>query len=446
MVQRRDFLKSGGFTAAICGMAGVNMAGNTAAEGIPTGVASKAHPVWDPSLIDVRLDSRSINFENPTGARGGGGKARGGRKGRPSPILAPGQKLVLADIKGSGTIRHIWMTLAGIGVLVPEVARSLRVEVFYDGLAEPSISTPVLDFFGLPHGRVAEYYSAMISAHEGRGLNSHIPMPFRHSIRVEFTNESRRHVPLPYQIDYTMEPPAENPSYLHATFRRENPTKVRRDFVIAEGFKGPGRFLGCAVGVRVLDKQRWYGEGEVKIYRDGDREFPTICGTGLEDYVGSAGGLNRHYSQYAGAPIIIPPPPANALVPTPDFVSFYRWHIPDPIMFSQDLRVTIQQIGGATFKRGEEALFEAFKKKHSPSSFGWTDLGGDLLAVGGYERSDDYCATAFVYCRHPQSVPRYKTDMATRDIGSLPIEAHPDAAVEEEWERINRAAKKAWDL
>lgn len=451
MVKRRDFLRSGGgFTAAaMCGMAGDSMARNAATEGIPTGFARQADAVWDPTLIDVRLDSRSISPENPTGARGGGGKARRGRKGRPGRILEPGEKVVLADIKGSGTIRHIWMAL---GVLPPELARALRFEVFYDELAEPSISTPVLDFFGLPHGRVVEYYSAMISAHEGRGLNSHIPMPFERSIRVEFTNESRRHIMLVYQFDYTLEPStAENPSYLHATFRRENPTTLRRDFVIAEGLKGPGRFLGCAVGIRVLDKQRWYGEGEVKIYRDGDRDFPTICGTGLEDYVGSGYGLGRHDGHYAGSPIVIPPPPPDAKPVfitgvDVDFVSFYRWHIPDPIMFSEDLRVTIQQIGSASFKQGEDALFETFKKNHPAADLGWLDFG-DLLGTGIYERSDDYCATAFVYCRHPQPVARFKTDMAIRDIGWLPIEAQPEAAMsEDEQERAMIKAKQAWDL
>src|SRR5688572_21933168 len=132
MVKRRDFLRSGGgFTAAaMCGMAGETMARNAAAEGIPTGGARPADALWDPTLIDVRLDSRSISFENPTGARGGGGKARGGRKGRPARFLEPGEKVVLADIKGPGTIRHIWTTNPGQGY-GPEVARALRFEVFY---------------------------------------------------------------------------------------------------------------------------------------------------------------------------------------------------------------------------------------------------------------------------------------------------------------------------
>jgi hypothetical protein len=213
----------------------------------------------DPTYINPCLDSRSVNFENPTGARGAGGKAHNGRKGRPLYIVSPAEKVVLANIVGPGTVRHIWTMLVG---LPPKVARALRLEVFYDGLSEPSISVPILDFFASPHGRVAEFYSALISIHEGRGFNSHIPMPFGRSIRVEFTNESTRHVGLFYQIDYTLEPsrPAAA-SYLHATFRRENPTTLRKDFVIADGLKGPGRFLGCSVGIRVIDK----GLGTVKV-------------------------------------------------------------------------------------------------------------------------------------------------------------------------------------
>lgn len=407
--------------------------------------------VLDPTYIDPRLDSRSISFENPTGARAGGGKIGNGRKWHPFYILEPGEKILLADIKGPGTVRHIWM--AGTVHLTsgtPEVARSQRLEVFYDGLSEPSISVPILDFFGLPHGRVAEYYSALISANQGRGLNCHIPMPFRHAIRVEFTNESTRHIHLFYQIDYTLERsiPGE-PSYLHVSFRRENPTTLRRDFVIAEGFKGPGRFLGCAVGIRPLSGG-WYGEGEVKIYRDGDRAYPTYCGTGLEDYVGSAGGMERHYGPYSGVPINIPTPSADPENSgDPSLVGFYRWHLPDPIMFSEDIRATIQQIGGGkSFKKGQESDYASYKTSHIAAGPGWIEdqkLSPDMPSFAIEERSDDYCAAAFVYCTQPQPVPRFKTDLAVRDIGWLPAETKsvlPDA--DDEWERFSIELKRYW--
>src|SRR5688572_21314778 len=268
----------------------------------------------------------------------------GTRTSRAGRTISPGERVVLADIKGPGTLRHIWMALSWVR---PEIMRALRLEGFYDGMSEPSISVPVADFFGLPHGRATEFYSQLITVPEGRGVNSYIPMPFGRSVRMELVNDSDEDTSLAYQIDYTLEPLLpELTHYLHASFRRENPTTLRRDFVVTEGLKGPGRFLGCVVGIRALDKATFYGEGEMKIYRDGDQEFPTVCGTGLEDYVGTAYGLSRHYGPYAGAPLVLFAPDADkSPVTSPDYLSFYRWHIPDPIMFSRDLRATLQQIG-----------------------------------------------------------------------------------------------------
>ena len=168
----------------------------------------------------------------------------------------------------------------------------------------------------------------------------------------------------------------------------------QRDFVITEGLEGPGRFLGCTVGVRVIDHANWYGEGEVKVYRDGDTDLPTICGTGLEDYVGTAWGMGQHHAPYGGAP------PgaqrarqgAEGMGTQPDFVSFYRWHVPDPIMFERDLRVTIQQIGAMFFLPGQEAELAAYEQTNPVAGEGWrTDGPPGLLAWGICERVDDYC-------------------------------------------------------
>lgn len=444
-MKRRDFLMSTGGAAALCATTLQSPAKDSSA----SSAASPPGDVLDPTYIDARLDSRSISFENPTGARGAGGRTGRGRKGSPSHVFDPREKVVLADLAGPGTLRHIWMTLE---LWAPEVMRALRFEVFYDGMAEPSISVPLLDFFGLPHGRVAEYYSALISINQGRGLNCHIPMPFGRSIRVELTNESARHITLFYQIDYTLEPAnTANPSYLHVTFRRENPTTPRRDFVIAEGLKGPGRFLGCSVGIRVLDKARWYGEGEVKIYKDGDKDFPTVCGTGLEDYAGSAWGLGPHHAPYSGSPLHVPPPSTQADAEPDDglnrdFVSFYRWHLPDPVMFADDLRVTIQQIGAAMFKEDQRSEFAAYKKSHPEAGRGWVmDFAPGFAAIGLVERSDDYCATAFVYCRQPQAVERFETDAAIRDLALLPSEAKAYRLPFDMLDKGNVLFKKAWE-
>ena len=159
----------------------------------------------DPSHIDPSLDSRSVTFENPTGARGAGGQTYDGRKGRPSATIPPGETVVLADLDGPGTLRHLWMTFPPAP---PETMRALWMEVFYDGADEPSVSVPCLDFFGMPHGRPVRYASALMSAQEGRGFNSYLPMPFAQHVRVEVTNSAPTPMLLYYQIDYTLEPRA----------------------------------------------------------------------------------------------------------------------------------------------------------------------------------------------------------------------------------------------
>jgi hypothetical protein len=376
----------------------------------------------DAARIDLSLDCRAVSFENPTGARGAGGTAHGGRKGAPLRRVEPGERVVLADLAGPGTLRHVWMALLPGP---PEAMRALWLEVFYDGRAEPSVSVPCLDFFASPHGRPVAFDSALVSVHEGRGLNAYFPMPFRRAVRVELANGSARAIPLYYQIDYTLEPEIpEDAGTLHAAFRRANPTRLREDFVIAEGLRGPGRFLGCAVGVRPIDAGVWYGEGEVKVYRDGDAANPTICGTGLEDYVGSAWGMGAHAAFYAGAPLVVRDPAGGA---NPDFVGFYRWHLADPIVFERELRVTIQQIGFALFGEGQEDELERTARTNPPAGAGWTRRSAPgVLAYGIAERVDDYCATAFTYCREPQPVPRLDLAAALADIARRPYEpAHP---------------------
>jgi hypothetical protein len=366
----------------------------------------------DASQIDLSLDSRAATFENPSGERGAGGKSFSGRKGSPSRRLAPGERVVLCDIAGAGTVRHVWMTFPPAP---PEVMRAYTLEGFYDGAAEPSISVPALDFFGLPHGRPVAYHSALTGVQEGRGYNAYFPMPFRRRLRLEFVNGSRHHIDFYYQVDYTLQPSLPGDAgLLHVAFRRENPTTLMRDFVIADGFTGPGRFLGCVIGVRCIDPAAWYGEGEVKVYRDGDRDYPTICGTGLEDYVGSAWGMGPHFAHYAGAPLEVRAPGSRGV---PDFVGFYRWHVPDPIVFRSECRVTIQQIGFARFREGEDAAFEAYSRTNPAAGQGWRmHPAPGLLASGIAERVDDYSAAAFVYCRDPQPVPRVDIAAATADL------------------------------
>lgn len=366
----------------------------------------------DLATIDTTLDSRAITFENPTGAKGAGGAAHGGRKGAPNRRIRGGERVVLADIEGPGTVNHIWLT---VPPAPPERMRALILEVFYDDADEPSISVPVLDFFGCAHGRPVDFHSALTAVQEGRGFNSYVPIPFHHRLRVEFLNAGERSTLLYFQIDYTLQPSLPtNTGYLHVAFRRQNPTVLRDDFVIVEGLNGPGRFLGCVVGVRVIDPADWYGEGEVKMYLDGDDVLPTICGTGLEDYVGTAWGMGAHAAPYGGAPLVV----TDGSRSMPEFVGFYRWHVPDPIVFRQDLRVTIQQIGAKGFLVGQDDALADYERTNPAAGAGWLrdHLPSSMSAWGIAERVDDYSAAAFVYCARPQPVPRVDPGIAVRDL------------------------------
>jgi hypothetical protein len=302
----------------------------------------------------------------------------------------------------------------------PDEMRAPLLEVFYDGASEPSVSAPCLDFFGCPLGRPVAFASQWNAAQEARGFNSWLPLPFRGRMRVELANATSRRFPLYYQIAYTEGALAEDGGLLHVAWRRENPTQLKRDFTIVEGLRGPGRFFGCNVGIRVLPEPgfSWYGEGELKIYLDGDRDLPTWCGTGLEDYVGSAWGMGAHATPLQGAPLIAQAPGASM----PELVSFYRWHEPDPICFARELRVTLQQIGAVAVPKGQSALRERLEREGRVAGGGWMRLGGPLDAFGICERQDDVCATAYLYLTHAQPVPRVEPRAACAAIERRPWE------------------------
>ena len=372
------------------------------------------HDVSDLARISPILDCRACTFENPTGARGAGGSVANGRKGAPFKRLEAGEVVTLADIDGPGVVRHVWMTFPPAR---PEVMRAMVLEVFYEGATEPSISVPAMDYFGVAMGRPAPMSSALTSVQEGRGFNSYVPIPFGEHVKITFTNGSAQPIHLYYQVDFTLEALAPDTGRLHATFRRENPTVLKRDFVIQDDLRGPGRFLGCVVGIRTIDGGFWYGEGEVKVYRDGDTHLPTICGTGLEDYVGTAWGMETHVAHYAGVPMSVGPEGARV----PHWVSFYRWHVLDPIMFESWIKVTIQQIGYDGFFPGDEARMEQFVGEGRIAGNGLnTTLPNDgpspFLGHGIVERVDDYCAVAFTMCRDAQAVRRIDVAVATADL------------------------------
>ena len=329
------------------------------------------------------VESRAITAENTTGARGAGGQAGEGRKG--SPCLwkfAKDMEYTFAEIDGPGVIRHIWVALCDPQI-DPQIARNIIFRFYWDGQETPSVEAPITDFFGVSHGRRATHASAFTATPDGKAMNCYFPMPFKKHARLVVCNESGMDAGVFfYQVDYTLgDDVTEETPYFHAQFRRDLMTTMKEDFVILDGVKGKGRFLGANIGIvdRYADAHVWWGEGEVKFYLDGDTAFPTICGTGSEDYAGSAWGLSQSSQPEFGAPVI-----------DGKYISFYRFHTRDPIYFHQDLRVTIQQIGN------DGQLDPA-----SPDGpLGEFIARGEYLkeAPGGnFERVDDICATAYWY-------------------------------------------------
>ncbi|HYD54562.1 MAG TPA: glycoside hydrolase family 172 protein [Gemmatimonadaceae bacterium] len=339
------------------------------------------------------VESRWASPENPTGAKGRGGTAAGGRKGAPTIAIRAGASAVLAEARGtSGTVRRIWMTF---GDRSPRMLRSLRLDIYWDGAATPAVSAPLGDFFGIGLGRTAVFESAFFSNPEGRSFNSIVPMPFRTGMRIVLSNESAADLPeLFYDVDYTVgDAHPAGTLYFHAHWRRERETRLRADFEILPRVAGRGRYLGANIGVTV-DGARyfdtWWGEGEVKVYLDGDVALPTLVGTGTEDYVGTAWGQGAFAHRYQGSPIADERAKQWA---------FYRYHVPDPIWFRRDARVTIQQIGyladhsRGPFVRTGRTLMRA----------GAGEVPMNLAQDGKFERSDDWSSCAYFYLDRPEN-------------------------------------------
>ena len=296
--------------------------------------AAASDPVREPYRLDARLVTRSISFENPTGAPGAGGKAASnlgpGRKGAPARDIQPGETVQLCDLSGPGTLRHIWMTTRQ----EPAVQRECVIRAWWDGQDHPSIECPIGDFFGFAHGKIMSYQSAVHSCGPTGGRNLWLPMPFTKRARFTFTNEGPKPVPLFYQITYTLgDKHPRDTGRLHVLFRRENPTAEKSDFELLPRRTHKGRFLGSIIGIRNLHPDQWWGEGEIKVYMDGDQNWPTIVGTGSEDYVGLAWGIQQAAFLYNGCSLN-----------ENNFVSMYRWHLPDPIAWKREARITLQQI------------------------------------------------------------------------------------------------------
>jgi len=266
-----------------------------------------------------------------------------GWKVSPYIRLQPGETAVIAEIDEPGAIQHIWMTPTGHW-------RYSILRMYWDGQEHPSVECPVGDFFACGWGEYGQVSSLPVCVNPKSGLNSYWEMPFRKSCKITMENIGLEQMTLYYQIDYTLTEVPEDAAYLHAQFRRVNPLPYKEVYTLLDGVNGQGQYVGTYMAWGV-NNCGWWGEGEIKFYLDGDKAFPTICGTGTEDYFCGSydfdlgkeqGGYREFTTPYAGLPQVIRP---DGLYRSQTRFGMYRWHIADPIRFEQDLRVTIQALG-----------------------------------------------------------------------------------------------------
>jgi Protein of unknown function (DUF2961). len=337
-------------------------------------VKKSSHEIFNLST----LESRAASAENPRAEKGVGGMEKGGLKGSPAiKDLKAGATAILLDKKGPGMIRHIWCTVKPNRSF--EI-RNIIIRMYWENSNIPSVEVPLSDFFGIAHGAKTVMLSKMITVQPELGYNCYFPMPFKENAFITITNDSDSDLDwFFYQIDFTLgDKITRNDGRFHASFNRENPTKLGKDFTILETEGARGIYLGCVLGVRPLTSG-WCGEGEVKMFIDDDTRYPTICGTGMEDYIGAAWGLKAHSALAQGAPLV-----------EPGFLSMYRFHLDDPVYFQKKIKVTIQQMGitkkeDALKKYGDSLIFRHMEHPRRDSSQVF------------YLRSDDVCAVAYWY-------------------------------------------------
>jgi len=287
--------------------------------------------------------------------------------------IQPGAKLVLADIKGTGTIRHIWMTFPApepswLGANGCANHSELVMRMYWDGSDKPAVESPVGDFFAAGFGKRAEVNSMPVMVEGGDAYNCFWIMPFHKSARIEIENQSEKPSgSFYYQVDYALEDalPANTP-YFCAQYRQEFPVASDQDYLILDA-EGQGHYVGTVLSGRARSPM-WFGEGDEKFYVDGDRK-PTIQGTGTEDYALNAWGMGTGCYPYFGVTIL-----DGEWEMVGWKTTIYRWHILDPIPFRKSLRVEIEDTGWIS----EDELAEGVHPGH-------------------VERNDDFATVAFWY-------------------------------------------------
>lgn len=305
--------------------------------------------------------TRSISPENYTGEKGKGGKATTGTgvhasrelgqgwKVSPSIVIKSKTTYTIAKIDGQGAIQHIWMTPTGNW-------RYSILRFYWDGETSPSVEVPVGDFFGMGWGKYAALQSLAVCVNPGSAFNCYWPMPFRKGCTITMENIDEKDMTLYYQVDYVLTEVPADAAYFHAQFNRVNPLPYKENYVLVDKIKGKGQFVGTYMAWGV-HSNGWWGEGEIKFFMDGDTDYPTICGTGTEDYFcgsynfdtrtkNNEGVETKNYTEfsnaYTGLPQIIK---GDGHYNIAQRFGLYRWHIKDPIRFEQNLKVTIQALG-----------------------------------------------------------------------------------------------------
>jgi Protein of unknown function (DUF2961) len=305
--------------------------------------------------------TRSISPENFNGEKGKGGMSKEGVasnnardlgqgwKINPYIIIEPGKTYTLAEISGPGAIQHIWLTPTGTW-------RYSILRFYWDDEPTPSVEVPLGDFFGMGWGEYAPMSSLAVCVNPGSAFNSYWIMPFKKKCRVTIENINVDKVTIYYQIDYTLAEVPDDAAYFHAQFRRTNPVKYKEVYTIVDNIKGKGHYVGTYMAWGVHNNG-WWGEGEIKFFMDGDQEFPTINGTGTEDYFCgsydfdtkkkiSQGVEMIEYTEfstpYSGLHQVIR---GDGHYKVMQRFGMYRWHVGDPIRFEKDLKITIQDLG-----------------------------------------------------------------------------------------------------
>jgi len=360
--------------------------------------------------FDENASTRWASFENPTAQKGQAARENEGAKGYPYHVFKPGEAKVLLDTDRPGIIHRIWMTVDNL-FGSPVEMRTMRIDMYWDGHDKPAVSAPLSDFFCMPLGRMVKFENELFASPEGKSFVCYIPMPYRAGARITLTNESAKVTHrVFYDINFSQfDRPDPDALYFHGHWRRENPTTLGSDFTILPAVSGKGRFLGAHIGV-IIDKRNigWWGEGEAKIYLDGDTTHPTLCGTGTEDYISTGWGQGQFINRFHGSLLS-----DNDL----GLFGFYRFHIPDPVQFHDHCRVTLQQLGGTR----KDAVKDMLSKGISVTPVAVikpTGVQYNLLGRGGhafddeqftdemftiYYRQDDVCSMAYFYLDSPVS-------------------------------------------